>query len=129
MKKTLKGPLLIAILIGILFIVGQRTPVIANRVKNQIKPGQSVDQVIEILNNARKKPHRCCWQTAGIKDPICSNPKRCNFPGEKIEFNGMQQEVQLTVLYMGMGFLHNEFHIIFDIAGNVAFVSDEKRWD
>jgi hypothetical protein len=129
MKKILKGPLLIAILIGILFIIGQRTPVIAMRVKKQIKPGQSVNQVIEILNNAGKKPHLCCWQTAGIEDPICSNPKRCDFPGEKIKLNKVEQEVQLSVLYMGMGFLHNEFHVIFDGVGKVVFVSDVKRWD
>ena len=56
MKKPTKISLAIVILMGILYFFGLHTPFIINRVKKQIKSGQSVNQVMDILNSSRKKP-------------------------------------------------------------------------
>ena len=55
MKELYKAPLAIVIVIGIIYILGQRTPFAVNRLKKEIKPGLSVEQVMDILNNAGKK--------------------------------------------------------------------------
>jgi len=129
MKKPTKISLVIVILIGILYFFGLHTPFIVNRVKKQIKSGQSVNQVMDILNSSRKKPDLCCWQTHGTKDYICSDPKSCDFPEDQIKFIGTEKEIRLTVLFMGPGFIHNDFHITFDGDGMVVSISDVKRWD
>ena len=85
MKKPTKISLAIVILMGILYFFGLHTPFIVNRVKKQIKSGQSVNQVMDILNSSRKKPDLCCWQIQGTKDYICSDPKSCDFPKDQIK--------------------------------------------
>ena len=129
MKKPTKISLAIVILMGILYFFGLHTPFIVNRVKKQIKSGQSVNQVMDILNSSRKKPDLCCWQIQGTKDYICSDPKSCDFPIDQIKFIGTDQETRLTVLFMGPGFIHNDFHVTFGGNGMVASISDVKRWD
>jgi hypothetical protein len=125
-KKVLKAPLAIVILIGIVYILGQRTPLFIRHIEQEIKPGQSVEQVIDMLNSAGKKPYLCCWQVQGSKDSICSNPKRCAFPKDQINWNGPEEEIQLSVVFLRQGFLHTDFHVIFDSQGMVASVSEDK---
>jgi hypothetical protein len=129
MKKPIKISLAIVILIWILYIIGLHKPFVVNRVRKQIKQGQSIDQVIGILSNARQRPDLCCWQIAGTKDPICSVRKNCDFPKDKIMLNSEEQEIQLSVLFIGSSFSHNNFHVMFDSTGKVVSVSDIKRWD
>ena len=120
MKKPAKISLGIVIIIAILFFFGLRTPLIVNGIKKQIKPGQSVEQVMDVLNRAGKKPDLCCWQVQGTNDYICSDPKTCEFPQDQIRFNSMEQEIRLTVLFMGPGFIHNDVHVTFNGYGLVA---------
>ena len=129
MKKPAKISLGIVIIIAMLFFFGLRTPLIVKGIKKQIKPGQSVEQVMDVLNHDGKKPDLCCWQVQGTNDYICSDPKTCEFPQDQIQFKDMQQETRLTVLFMGPGFLHNDFHITFNSDGLVVSISDNKRWD
>lgn len=129
MKRPIKFSLAIVILIWMLYILGLHKPFIVNCVRKQIKPGQSIDQVIDILSNARQNPDLCCWQIAGTKDPICSDRKNCDFPEGQINLNGVEQALQLSVLFIGPGFSHNNFQVIFDSVGNVVSVSGVKRWD
>jgi hypothetical protein len=67
MKKVLKAPLAIVIVIGIVYILGQRIPFAVNRLIMEIKPGQSVAQVIDILNSARKKAVSLLLAITGIQ--------------------------------------------------------------
>ena len=129
MKKPAKISLGIVIIIAMLFFFGLRTPLIVKGIKKQIKPGQSVEQVMDVLNRAGKKPDLCCWQVQGTKDYICSDPKTCEFPQDQIQFKNMAQDIRLTVLYMGPGFMHNDFHITFNAVVLVSSISDIKRWD
>jgi hypothetical protein len=129
MKKPTKISLGVLVLIAVLYFFVLRTPVVVNGIKKQIIPGQSVEQVMDILNSSRKKPDLCCWQIQGTKDYICSDPKTCEFPEDQIQFNDMEQKTRLTVLFMGPGFMHNDFHVTFNEKGMVASISDLKRWD
>lgn len=128
MKKHVKVSFGIAILICILYFFILRTPLIINKIKNKIKTGQSVEQVLSILNSSGKKPDLCCWQAQGTNDYICSNPKICDFPVDEVNFDG-KTKIRLTVLFMGPGFIHNDFHILFDSTGTVVSISEVKRWD
>jgi hypothetical protein len=129
MKKPAKISLGIVIIIAILFFFGLRTPFLIKGIKKQINPGQSVEQVMDVLNRVGKKPDLCCWQVQGTEDYICSDPKTCEFPQDQIQLKNMEQEIRLTVLFMGPGFMHNDFHITFNGDCLVASISDVKRWD
>ena len=129
MKKPAKISLGIVVIVAILFFLGLRTPFLIKGIKKQINPGQSVEQVMDVLNRAGKKPDLCCWQVQGTEDYICSDPKTCEFPQDQIQLKNMEQEIRLTVLFMGPGFMHNDFHITFNGDGLVASISDVKRWD
>jgi hypothetical protein len=129
MKKPIKISSGIVIIIAVLYYFGLRTPLLVNGIKKQIKPGQSVEQVITVLNGAAKKPDICCWQMQGTQDYICSDPKTCDFPEDQIKFIGRQQKIRLTVLFMGPGFLHTDFHVTFYGDGMVASISEVERWD
>ena len=129
MKKPAKISLGIVIIFAILFFFGLRTPFLVKGIKKQIQAGQSVEQVMAVLNRAGKKPDLCSWQVQGTNDYICSDPKTCEFPRDQIQFNRMEQEILLTVLFMGPGFMHNDFHVTFTGDGLVAFISDLKQWD
>jgi len=129
MKKPAKISLGIVIIIGILFFFGLRTPLIVNSMKKQIKPGQSIEQVMEMLNKSGKQPDLCCWQIQGTPEPVCSDPKSCQYPVDHIQFNDRGQETGLTVLYMGPGFIHNDFQVVFNGDGVVESISDVKSWD
>ena len=129
MKKPAKISLGIVIIIAILFFFGLRIPLIVKGIKKQIKPGQSIGQVLDVLNRAGKKPDICCWEVQGIEDYLCSDPKTCEFPADQIPVKGMEQEIRLTVLFMGPGFMHNDFYITFNGDGLVASISDVKQWD
>lgn len=127
MKKILKAPLAIVIVIGIIYILGQHTPFAVNRLKKEIRPGLSVEQVMDILNNAGKKPYLCCWQVQGSKDPICSNPKSCELPNDWIKKIGASQKLKLSVVFLRQGFLHTDFYVLLDSYGLVVSVSEDKR--
>lgn len=129
MKKPIKISIGIVIIIAILYFFGLRTPLMINGIKKQIKAGQSVEQVMDILNEAGKKPDLCCWRIQGTKDYICSDPKKCDFPKDQIQLNDREQKIRLTVLFMGPGFMHNDFHVTFSGVGMVVSISDVKRWD
>jgi len=128
MKKPAKISLGIVIIIAILFFFGLHTPFLLKGIKKQIRPGQSIEQVLDVLNRAGKKPDLCCWEVQGIEDYLCSDPKTCKFPADQIQVKGMEQ-TRLTVLFMGPGFMHNDFHITFNSDGLVASISDVKQWD
>ena len=128
-KKPINASIVIAILIGIIYFFILRTPLIVNRIKNQIKAGQLVEKVMSILNSSGKKPDLCCWQAQGTNEYICSNPKICDLPTDDVKFDGSGSKIRLTVLFMGPGFIHNDFHILFDSTGIVVSISEVERWD
>ena len=129
MKKNAKISLGIIVIIAIISLFSLRTSLIIKSIKKQIKPGQSVAEVMDVLNGAGKIPDLCCWQIQGSDGNICSNAKNCEFPDEKIQLNKIDKEIQLTVLFMGPGFMHNDFHVTFTGDGLVDSISDLKQWD
>ncbi|MFQ5994161.1 MAG: hypothetical protein ACE5K1_03630 [Acidiferrobacterales bacterium] len=126
MKKYVKPTLVTLVLIaGLLWISGAHVPYIANHARNQLKEGLLVNQVTEIVTSYNTKPNFCIWRLTGTKAPIFSRKRECNFPDEVRE-NG--NEFQLTVVFMGPIYLHNDFDVHFSGGGKVISVSETRHW-
>ncbi len=129
MKKYIKISIIILIIFGLLYTFDVHIPLLANNIQKQIVKGQSVNQVIEILTSYIIKPDLCCWRIDGAKDPVCSNRRQCDFPMDEIFLKDDGNNFELKILFMGPGFLHNDFNISFNSVGDVVSVSKVRHWD
>jgi hypothetical protein len=128
MKKRWKlygrAIILLIVIVGLLYTCGMHTRFFINHTHGKIKAGQSIDQVVRILNAAFEKPRLCCWNI-GNAEPICNDAAKCSFPGD-IETS---KDLQLQVLYMGFGYTHIEYEVDFNESGKVTTITEIKMWD
>ncbi len=115
--------------IPIVYVFGVHVPFIANHARDQIKPGQSVNQVIDVVTSYSKKPDLCSWRVKGDKDGFLSKRRECNFSSTKIALADNRKEFRLMVLFMGPGYLHNDFYVDFSSNGRVMSMSEVHHWD
>ncbi|MBW2610884.1 MAG: hypothetical protein JRE12_00775 [Deltaproteobacteria bacterium] len=127
-KKYVKIFALFFIVIGMFYTCGLHVPFFVKNIHKQIKQGQSVDQAVNILNGSAISPDLCCWQIIEA-EPLCSDSEFCIFPTNKIILNDTGPNFRLNVVYMGPGYMHNEFHVNFDSKGIVTTVTDIRKWD
>ena len=96
----------------------------AKALKQQIKPGMSAAEVASLLRS--NKDGRYLVKVSG------RNQVRPFVEFEKILSETSKQKdtrIVVNVLFMGPGFLHNEFDIILDTEGKVKSVTSLKQWD
>ena len=129
MTKYLKPTISIAVVVWILWIFGVHVPLVANRARDQIKKGMPINQVTEIVMSHAKKPDLCDWEIENSKKTILSSRGHCDFPKQDIPLGDGGKSFKLTTLYMGPGYLHNDFKILFDNHGMMLAVSEVRHWD
>lgn len=127
--KYIKLALIIFIVAIILWDIGIQVPFIANQARSQIKKSMSIAEVTGILTSYAKPPDICSWEKENADKPIFSTRKQCDFPKEAFLLEKGGKNIKLSITFMGPGFLHNDFQVIFDSSGYVLAVSEVKHWD
>lgn len=130
MNKIIKISLSTIVLFVLLGLFGVHTPIVAKYIRSQIEPGMTRDEVVSIVvTNSITKPDACFWEVDGDNKPFISKRAICNPPEETYMVSGQTKGIKLTVLFMGPGFLHNDFSVKFDSSGKVVVISEIKQWD
>jgi len=120
-----------AVLVGglILWIAGVGAPLVAERARSKIAEGMSVGEVRAIITGYSEKPDVCFWTRAGSERVVAATHPVCPLPAAKEMRTTEGGTLRLQVLYMGPGFLHNDFDVRFDSANAVLSVSNVRHWD
>ena len=111
--------------VSILSLFQCHVPYLAKNTYEELKVGMTVNDVMSSVNNGLIKPTLCSWSYDGNNENISSNSNECAIP-KGIEIN--DRVTELTILYMGPGFLHNDFDVIFN-SGAVINVTEFRQWD
>jgi hypothetical protein len=115
------APVIILALINISSCGG---PSRAKALQRQLKPGMSAAEVALLLRS--KKDGRYFVKVSG------RNQVRPFVEFETVLSETSKQKdtrIVVNVLFMGPGFLHNEFDIILDSEGKVKSVTSLEQWD
>ena len=126
MRKPAKFAIFFLLAVLVAYLMRCHIPYYAGTLHARIKPGMQASDVVRILNDAALKPALCDWRRKEGQEYFSSNRNECRLP-ENIDLS--QFETELTVLFMGPGFLHNEFTVNFEKGGAVSAVSELKHWD
>ena len=120
--KYLAGILLLACLA---FLMQCHVPYFAGNVYEKIKPGMNLEEVTSIVNEGTIKPKICSWSYGDEEKFLASEKDTCNIPNA---LNLEKKDIALYVLYMGPGFLHNDFTVYFT-SGLTSKITDMRHWD
>ena len=133
MKKTKLFLLTHLLLILLVYLIGCSSDK-AEKVHQQIKIGMSAGEVLNILskNEGRHK----YWIKLCNKKDICED--KMYKPTEFIEtinaiinrnVNYSGYEAKIIVLFIGPGFLKNDFEVHFNPEGKVKLTTPVRHWD
>lgn len=118
----------------IAYTAGCLNPLRIYHVRNKIKVGISVSAVLDIL--AKNKGHHSYWLKLCSKENNCEE-KMCepaefikitkNIVNKKITYS--TYEARINVLFVGPGFLKNDFKVYFNPEGKAESITPVKHWD
>ena len=129
MKKYRTLIIVVCIIMVLLAVFGILIPFVVVHIQKQIKVGKHAAEVAEVIADYKIQPDLCLWRFEGREKPVFSNRTQCEFPSDKIPLDGNGSNSELMLVYVGPGFLKNEFIVNFNNVGNVISVSDARRWD
>ena len=86
-------------------------------------------EVRAIITGYSEKPDACFWTRAVSGRVIAATHPLCPLPAAKETRTKEGGTWRLGVLYMGPGFLHNDFDVRFDGANAVLSVPGVRHWD
>lgn len=101
-------------------------PYFAKKVHTGIQKGMTATEVVKIITNSAIKPTLCHWRHEGSVKILASNREDCQIPSG---LDKSRSNVELTILYMGPGFMHNDFKVTFSDGRIVAAITEFRQWD
>ena len=127
MKKPVKFSIFFLLVVSGAFTIWCYMPYYYSCVMHaRIKQGMPINDVLQVLTDAAVKPTLCQWRHQESQEYFSSNRNECRIPDN---IDPSRFKTELTVLFMGPGFLHNDFTVNFEIGGSVSDVSELKHWD
>ena len=129
MKKYRTLIIVACIIVVFLAVFGIHIPFVVVHIQKQIKVGESVAEVVDVIADYKIQPDICSWQFEETEKFVFSYRKKCEFPSDKIPLDGNGRNFEQLLVYVGPGFLKNDFIVTFNNVGNVISVSDVRRWD
>lgn len=126
MKKPAKFAIFLLLAVSAALLMRCHVPYYADMAHARIKHGMQINDVAQVLTDLAVKPTLCEWRRMDDQEYFASTRNGCQAPAN---LNPSQYKTELTVLFMGPGFLHNDFTVKFDKGGSVSDISELKHWD
>lgn len=128
-KIGIKHIVLFFIFIFVFLMSGNfQAPFVARHVHNKIKIGMTGDEVRDALSGWGRY-HLFCKADVNVKDNTIFRDNKCFATIASLPNQQQIQSVQMTVLFMGPVFWHNDFIITFGSDGKVKQISPVRGWD
>jgi hypothetical protein len=126
MKRLAKYILSFVFVVLVLGLMQCHVPYFARKVHKGIEKGMTASEVVKIVTDSVIKPTLCHWRHEGGEKYLASKREDCQIPSG-IDIS--RSNVELTILYMGPGFMHNDFKVTFSDGRIVTAITEFRQWD